>query len=100
MHILNIYFRASVRLAYKDLSLEQKKTEEKLRQVNPQKAEQLERLGMGFGGRHASHVAHSAASEMKLITQEAPATSQKKFNQDLDLEDDFEFMSFTSGPPK
>lgn len=89
---------ASVRLAYKDLSLEQKKTEEKLRQVDPKKAEQLERLGMGFGGRSTSHVAHSAASEMKLIAQDTPAGSQK--NRDVDPDDDFEFLSFTSGPPK
>ncbi|XP_035225142.1 ADP-ribosylation factor GTPase-activating protein 2-like [Stegodyphus dumicola] len=89
---------ASVRLAYKDLSLQQKKTEEKLRQTNPQKAEQLERLGMGFGGRNVGSVAHSAASEMTLITQETPSNAQK--NRDVDLDDDFEFMSFTSGPPK
>lgn len=88
---------ASVRLAYKDLSIEQKKTEEKMRQVNPQKAEQLERLGMGFGGRNVSHVAHSAASEMKIISQDSPS-SQK--SRDIDLDDDFEFLSFTSGPPK
>lgn len=69
-----------------------------MRQVNPQKAEQLERLGMGFGGRHGSHVTHSAASEMKIITQDTPASSQK--NREVDLDDDFEFMSFTSGPPK
>ncbi|KAG8197610.1 hypothetical protein JTE90_001542 [Oedothorax gibbosus] len=89
---------ASVRLAYKDLSLEQKKTEEKMRQTNPQKAEQLERLGMGFGGRNQGHVAHSAASEMKLITQDSPSNTQK--NRDEDRDDDFEFLTFTSGPPK
>ncbi|GIY07086.1 ADP-ribosylation factor GTPase-activating protein 2 [Caerostris darwini] len=89
---------ASVRLAYKDLSLEQKKTEEKLRLVNPQKAEQLERLGMGFSGRNVGHVTHSAASEMKLITQETPSSAQK--NRDIDGDDDFEFLSLTSGPPK
>ncbi|CAL1279801.1 unnamed protein product [Larinioides sclopetarius] len=90
---------ASVRLAYKDLSLEQKKTEEKMRQVNPQKAEQLERLGMGFSGRNVGHVAHSAASEMKLIAQETPSSSQKN-RGDVEPDDDFEFLSFTSGPPK
>ncbi|GBN06846.1 ADP-ribosylation factor GTPase-activating protein 2 [Araneus ventricosus] len=90
---------ASVRLAYKDLSLEQKKTEEKMRQVNPQKAEQLERLGMGFSGRNVGHVAHSAASEMKLIAQDTPSSSQKN-RGDVEPDDDFEFLSFTSGPPK
>lgn len=39
---------ASMRLAYKDLGLQQKKEEEKLKQTNPQKAQQIERLGMGF----------------------------------------------------
>ncbi|XP_055938749.1 ADP-ribosylation factor GTPase-activating protein 2-like isoform X2 [Argiope bruennichi] len=90
---------ASVRLAYKDLSLEQKKTEEKMRQVNPQKAEQLERLGMGFSGRNVGHVAHSAASELKLIAQETPSSAQKS-RGDVEPDDDFEFLSFTSGPPK
>ena len=48
---LNCYiFRASMRLAYKDMSLERKKQEDKLKAADPKKAEQFERLGMGFGG--------------------------------------------------
>lgn len=39
---------ASMRLAYKDLSIQQKKEEEKLKQTDPKKAQQIERLGMGF----------------------------------------------------
>lgn len=39
---------ASVRLAYQDLSLEQKKHEDKLKRTDPKKALQVERLGMGF----------------------------------------------------
>lgn len=39
---------ASVRLAYQDLSLEQKKQEDRLKRVDPKKAQQMERLGMGF----------------------------------------------------
>jgi ADP-ribosylation factor GTPase-activating protein 2/3 len=42
---------ASVRLAYQDLSLQQKKEQQKLQQVDPVKAQQVERLGMGFGSR-------------------------------------------------
>ena len=38
----------SVRLAYIDLSNQKSKEEEKLKNVNPEKAKQLERLGMGF----------------------------------------------------
>lgn len=39
-----------MRLAYQDMSLERKKQEEKLKSADPKKAEQFERLGMGFGG--------------------------------------------------
>lgn len=38
----------SVRLAYQDLSVQQKKEEDKLKRTDPKKAEQVERLGMGF----------------------------------------------------
>lgn len=40
-----------MRLAYEDLSIQQKKKEEKLKALDPKKAEQIERLGMGFGNR-------------------------------------------------
>lgn len=39
-----------MRLAYKDMDIQRKKQEEKIRSTDPQKAEQLERLGMGLGG--------------------------------------------------
>jgi len=39
---------SSMRLAYHDLSLKKNKEEEKLKQIDPKKAAQLERLGMGF----------------------------------------------------
>lgn len=42
---------ASVRLAYQDLSVQQKKHEDKLKRVDPKKAQQVERLGMGFASR-------------------------------------------------
>lgn len=42
---------ASMRLAYQDLSLQQKKEEEKLKQIDPKKAQQVERLGMGFSAK-------------------------------------------------
>lgn len=71
-----------------------------MRQTNPKKAEQLERLGMGFGGRNTGPVAHSAASEMKLITQEDPAGSTKSKDKEGDSDDFFEYLGFTSGPPK
>ena len=39
-----------MRLAYKDLSLESKRQEEKMKNLDPMKAQQLERLGMGMTG--------------------------------------------------
>lgn len=37
-----------MKLAYQDMSLQRKKQEEKIKATDPKKAEQLERLGMGF----------------------------------------------------
>ncbi|XP_022251688.1 ADP-ribosylation factor GTPase-activating protein 2-like isoform X2 [Limulus polyphemus] len=91
----------SMRLAYKDLSLQQKQTEQILKHVDPHKAEQFERLGMGFSGGQlgGGTVSHSALSDMKTIQQELP-TSNIKQDKDHDFEDEFEFIGFTSGPPK
>lgn len=41
----------SVRLAYQDLSIQAQKQEDKLKQTDPAKAKQMERLGMGFNHR-------------------------------------------------
>ncbi len=38
----------SLRLAYQDLSIETKKQSEKMQKVDPNKAQHLERLGMGI----------------------------------------------------
>ena len=40
-----------MRLAYQDMTVELKKHEDKMKASDPKKAEQMERLGMGFGGR-------------------------------------------------
>lgn len=61
---------ASMRLAYQDMSIQRKKEEEKLKASDPKKAEQLERLGMGFGG--SKGISHSAISDMQTIQQDAP----------------------------
>lgn len=45
-----------MRLAYQDLSLQQKREEDKLKQIDPKKAEQIERLGMGFNTRSLVHL--------------------------------------------
>ena len=39
-----------MRLAYQDLSVQEKKQNEKLKHMDPKKAAQAERLGMGFTG--------------------------------------------------
>jgi len=41
----------SMRLAYKDLSVEQTREEERLKRSDPKKAQQVERLGMGFAAK-------------------------------------------------
>ncbi|KAK6637593.1 hypothetical protein RUM44_008015 [Polyplax serrata] len=80
---------ASMRLAYKDISLQQKKEEEKLKQTNPQKAQQMERLGMGFSVK--SGISHSALCDMQTIEQEntIKPSSGSKYNFDSDNTDDF-----------
>ncbi|KAK4885893.1 hypothetical protein RN001_002164 [Aquatica leii] len=64
---------AAVRLAYKDLGVEQQKREEQLKKVDPRKAEQMERLGMGFHTK--SGVSHSVLNDMQTIEQENLHTS-------------------------
>ncbi|XP_022289195.2 ADP-ribosylation factor GTPase-activating protein 3-like isoform X1 [Crassostrea virginica] len=69
---------ASMRLAYKDMSIERKKQEDKLMQSDPKKAAQLERLGMGFSS--SKGVSHSAMTDMQVIEQEQPSSSRSKFD--------------------
>ncbi|XP_053677054.1 ADP-ribosylation factor GTPase-activating protein 2 [Anopheles nili] len=77
---------ASVRLAYQDLSIKQHKEEEKLKATDPNKAKQMERLGMGFG--RAAGVSHSALTDMKTLTQEETtrngAPVSKSYDRDRD----------------
>uniref|UniRef100_A0A182QP52 Arf-GAP domain-containing protein n=1 Tax=Anopheles farauti TaxID=69004 RepID=A0A182QP52_9DIPT len=77
---------ASVRLAYQDLSIKQHKEEEKLKAIDPNKAKQIERLGMGFG--RAAGVSHSALTDMKTLTQEettrSGASLSKAYDRDRD----------------
>ncbi|UYV64315.1 ARFGAP2 [Cordylochernes scorpioides] len=90
---------ASMRLAYQDLSLQQKKAENKIKELNPKKAEQMERLGMGFSRNPTSAFTHSATSDMKTIQQSNPQKTQSKF-KDFHMDDDFEFLGYSLGPPK
>ncbi|XP_060070158.1 ADP-ribosylation factor GTPase-activating protein 2-like isoform X2 [Ylistrum balloti] len=69
---------ASMRLAYKDMSLQRKKEEEKLKVTDPKKAAQYERLGMGFVGNR--EFSHSAISDMQTIEQSQPNKSSSNSN--------------------
>jgi len=91
---------ASMRLAYQDLSLEQKKTEEKIRTVDPKKAKQVERLGMGVAKKGG--FSHSAITEISTIDQEEPSagssssSKMSSFNRKSNFEDEFEFLGGNS----
>ncbi|XP_054159014.1 ADP-ribosylation factor GTPase-activating protein 2-like [Oppia nitens] len=94
----------SIRLAYEDLSERQKQTEEKMRSIDPNKANQLERLGMGFSNTRtkSSGISHSAVSDMQTIEQIPNPTSSSKNSRTKELEKDMLMleMGFSSGPPK
>lgn len=67
----------STRLAYRyeqNLSLQAKKVEERARQLDPSKANQAERLGMGFNTK--SGASHSALNDMSTIVQESSLKTQ------------------------
>ncbi|XP_050530472.1 ADP-ribosylation factor GTPase-activating protein 2 [Daktulosphaira vitifoliae] len=64
---------SSMRLAYEDLSIKKNKEEEKLKQVDPKKAAQLERLGMGYTSKNI--VSHSALNDMTTLDKEETKNS-------------------------
>jgi len=70
---------SSMRLAYKDLGMQQKKNDQALSKMDPKKAEQMERLGMGFGAGSGfgGSKSHSLVSDMGVITQEEPTNARK-----------------------
>lgn len=51
VYIKRFFQVTSMRLAYEELSIKQKKEEEKIKAIDPKKASQMERLGMGLGAR-------------------------------------------------
>lgn len=90
----------SVRLAYHDLSIQKDKEETRLKSVDPNKAKQMERLGMGFGKR--SGVSHSMMTDMQTIDQDqAPvnmkAPSKSDNNSKSDFFDDYSTSMYSSG---
>lgn len=63
-----------IKQAYEDLSERQKQTTEKMRTLDPKKAEQMERLGMGFSNSSKrGAISHSAVSDMMTIEQVNPS---------------------------
>lgn len=66
---------ASMRLAYQELSMQKTREEAKLKNMDPAKAKQMERLGMGFSLR-GSDVAHSAVGDMETLQQTAAPKSK------------------------
>jgi len=91
---------ASMKLAYQDLSIDRKKQEEKMKNLDPKKAAQMERLGMGYSGSRGA--SHSAMSDMTAIEQKMPNSSDPFPKRHRDLDDEFEFIGtgFSTGPPK
>ena len=51
-------YRIMLKLAYKDLSLEEKKRDEAMKNMDPKKREQMERLGMGAVGSRYTTLIH------------------------------------------
>ena len=77
----------SVRLAYQDLSIKKQKEEDRLKSTDPNKAKQMERLGMGFGNRGVSH---SMLTDMKTINQDqAPVNMKTSSKSDNNSKSDF-----------
>jgi ADP-ribosylation factor GTPase-activating protein 2/3 len=60
---------ASMKLAYNSMDKQREKEEAKLMKTDPNKAQQLERLGMAVGNR-TSGISHSALNDMQIIQQE------------------------------
>ncbi|KAK2141663.1 hypothetical protein LSH36_1059g01048 [Paralvinella palmiformis] len=95
---------ANMRLAYKDMGLEEKRRDDKMKNFDPRKKEQAERLGMAFGS--VREVSHSTLTEMKVIEQETPTVKTSKNTLDSlssrgrDFDDDFEIINSFSGSSK
>ncbi|KAK9305362.1 hypothetical protein QLX08_003613 [Tetragonisca angustula] len=97
----------ATRLAYryeKNLSEQAKKIEQRTKKLDPVKATQAERLGMGFNTR--SGASHSALGDMRTITQETSSktiTASEPRPRDVDIERDLfisldEFYAALSTP--
>ena len=89
----------SMRLAYQDLEIQSKKKDQALASMDPKKKEQMERLGMGFGGNtgfgFGAQQSHSSVSNGGVIVQEEPSGAKKASYQSNTKDsffDDFEVV--------
>lgn len=95
---------ASMKLAYNVLDKQREREEAKLMQVDPKKAQQLERLGMavaggarisaalpssGTGG-SGGGISHSALSDMQIIQQDARPAATTSKSREKDFFDEFD----------
>merc|ERR1711988_543017 len=92
-----------MRLAYQDMEADRKKQEAKMKNMDPKKREQMERLGMGLAGPRGA--SHSMMTDMTVIEQQTPTNDrgESRFSRSRknDFDDDFEIVnSSLSGPPK
>ncbi|CAF1315884.1 unnamed protein product [Adineta steineri] len=87
---------AHMKFAYQDMNKQRDIEEAKLKVSNPKKAEQMERLGMGFGNR--TGVSHSAMTDMQTIQQEGVTTTRNisLAPRNRDFFDEFEPAGFSS----
>jgi ADP-ribosylation factor GTPase-activating protein 2/3 len=79
---------ASMKLAYDNMDKQREIEEAKLKQKDPKKAEQLERLGMGVG--RSGGVSHNAMTDMHIIQQEGVYASKPSLPKQRDFFDDFD----------
>ena len=70
--------------AYEDLAEKQKVTAQKLKMMDPKKADQIERLGMGVGNVNStrSGVSHNAVSDFKIEQSDPKPLSKNISNSD------------------
>jgi ADP-ribosylation factor GTPase-activating protein 2/3 len=90
---------ASMKLAYDNLDKQREKEEAKLKQFDPKKAQQLERLGMAAGNR-SNTISHSALTDMQIIQQDGVTNTKPTMPRSRDFFDDFDntgFMSKSNG---
>ncbi len=93
---------ASMKLAYNNLDKQREKEEAKLMKVDPNKANQLERLGMAVGTR-TTGISHSALNDMQIIQQEGVSRGNGNSNSTQPSygksgRDFFDEMEFGSKP--